>query len=104
MKNRTKFMELSKLNMGDLIIARMHCTQRIAMFGSLNRAAVALLGIVIGQLGKTIYAAEVLAWLDYVSLGLALYCVMAYLLFNGVLARATALKEAISELIALQKQ
>ena len=103
MKNRTRFMEIAKMNVGELIISRMHCTQRILIFGSLNRAAVALLGMVIGQQVKTIYTQEVLAWLDYISIGLALYCVLVYLLINRIIARATALKEALSELIALQK-
>ncbi len=102
MDNRSMFREISRLRTTDLLIAKMDCTRRIALFKSLKLGLLGLLGIFVGQVTKSLFAAQAMSVMDYLSVPLALYCVIGYLILDALGASSTAQKELICDLLALR--
>ena len=72
MDNRRMFREISRLRTTDLLIAKMDCTRRIALFKSLKLGLLGLLGIFVGHVAKSLLAAQAMSWIDYLSVSLAM--------------------------------
>ena len=102
MDNRRMFREISRLRTTDLLIAKMDCTRRIALFKSLKLGLLGLLGIFVGHVAKSLLATQAMSWIDYLSVSLAMYCVIGYLVLDALEASSTALKELICDLLALR--
>lgn len=102
MNNRLVFKDTARLRTRDLLIAKMECTTRIALFKTLKSGFLGLLGLFIAQIAKSLFAIQALSWIEYVSLGLALYCVGCYLVFDTLEASLAAQKELICDLLTLR--
>ena len=102
MNYRKLFHEINRLSTKDLYIYKMECTSKIALFKSLKNGFLGLLALFIAQIAKTLFALQILSWIEYVSVGLSLYCVICYLLFDAFEASSTAQKELICDLLALR--
>ncbi|MEH6473829.1 MAG: hypothetical protein V7752_21620 [Halopseudomonas sp.] len=103
MKNRTMLKELSRLRTSDLLVSKMDCTKSIARLKSIQQALIGLLGLLIGSLAKVLLTApETMGLINYVSIGLVLYCVIGYWIVNGLGANSAARKELICDLLTLR--
>ena len=102
MKNRGKFKEICRLRTSDLMVSKMDCIERIALFKSLKLGLIGLLGIFVGQIVKTIYANQEMLLADYVSAVFVVLCVIEYLLINTLDARSASQKELICDLLAIR--
>ncbi|QFT57111.1 hypothetical protein [Microbulbifer sp. THAF38] len=102
MDNRIMFREISRLRTTDLLIAKMDCIRRIALFKSLKLGLLGLLGIFVGQVAKSLFAAQAMSMMDYLSVALALYCVIGYLILDALEAGSTAQEKLICDLLTLR--
>lgn len=102
MDNRIMFREVSRLRTTDLLITKIGRTRRIALFKSLKLGLLGLLGIFVGHIAKSILSEPVMSWMDYLSVLLAMYCVIGYLVFDSFEARSIAQKELVCDLLALR--
>jgi hypothetical protein len=102
MDNRNVFRQISRLSTTDLLITKIDCTERVAKFKSLKFGLLSLLGIFVGQIAKSLYAAQVMSMMDYLSMILSLYCVTGYLILDALEASSTAQKELICDLLILR--
>lgn len=102
MENRIMHMEISRLRTTDLLITKMDCTRRSALFKSLKLGLVGLLGIFVGQIAKTLYTAQVFGIIDFMSVPLSVYCVLGYLAFDSLEARSVAQKELINDILSIR--
>ncbi|WP_444928344.1 hypothetical protein ACJJI4_23825 (plasmid) [Microbulbifer sp. TRSA002] len=102
MDNRIMFREISRLRTTDLLIAKMDCIRRIALFKSLKLGLLGLLGIFVGQVAKSLFAAQAMSMMDYLSVALALYCVIGYLILDALEASSTAQEKLVCDLLTLR--
>lgn len=96
------FREISRLRTTDLLITKMDCTRRIALFKSLRLGLLGLLGIFVGHVAKSLFDVQAMSWVGYLSASLVLYCVVGYLILDALEAGSNALKELICDLLALR--
>lgn len=102
MDNRLIFTQVSRLRTKDLLIAKMDCSKRVALFKSLKLGLLGLLGIFVGQVAKSLFAAQPMSIMDYVAAIFTLYSVIGYLILDALEATSTAQKELIYDLLALR--
>ena len=103
MINRHVFKAISKLRTKDLLIAKMDCTKRITLFKSLKLGLLGLLGIFVGQIATSLFTVQAdWSWMTVVSIPLALYCAIGYLVLDSLEAGQLAIKELINDLLALR--
>ncbi|PVZ64542.1 hypothetical protein [Pelagibaculum spongiae] len=102
MDNRTMYKEISRLSTSDLLVFKMDYTRSIFLFKSLKLGLVGLSGIFVGHIIKPLISGQALAWVEYISAVLALYCVSGHLILDAWESSATALKELIVDLLAIR--
>lgn len=102
MENRIMFREISRLRTTDLLISKMDCTRRVALYKSLKLGFLGLLGIFVGQLAKVLYAAQAMGIIEFISVPLAAYCLVGYFVFDSLGARSVAQKELINDMLTLR--
>jgi len=102
MKNRNVFKEISRLRTTDLLISKMDNIESIALYGSIKRGMIGLMGIFVTQVANAIYTDNTLVASDYLSLVATMICVIEYVILDSLVARSTAQNELIDDLLAIR--
>lgn len=102
MDSKTIFRCLSRLRTSDLMVAKIDCTRRIALFRAIKFGLIAVLSVFFSQIAKMIYDDVTMDLWDMLTIPFTAYCMATVLVVNAYEAVLVARKELINDLLTLR--
>ena len=102
MNSATILKKFSREKTSKLLVHKMHCSEKVAIYKSIKLGFLGMGGICIAQVVKMLYDGKVFDWLDWASIPFGLYSIIWYLIFTLWEIEASATKELINDLLAIR--